>query len=256
MSKNKKRLIAVTIAVIVILILEIIVNLNKKDNSNKQNNPENKINIVDNEFGEVDKNQIEYQENTTINEIKNNIGATGDTNIYEVQQEYDGRNVVTIKANVKYKVAFAGMIKNTKPELTETDEILNKNHPKENGIWIEEKSRKKVLDLLEDEKINSKYTINQEGYLKIKEKNNQTELDKKIERAININKQNILCVSSVCYIVDNITGEILDYNFEKMDKYQTYEYFEDENKKIIFINENKENQLTKIDILNNIVEML
>jgi len=68
--------------------------------------------MKNNIFSEVDKNQIAYQENVTVDEIKNETGATGNSNIYEIQQEYDGRNVVTVKANIKYKVAFAGMIKN------------------------------------------------------------------------------------------------------------------------------------------------
>jgi hypothetical protein len=39
-----------------------------------------------------------------------------------------------------------------------------------------------------------------------------------------------------------------------MDKYQTYEYFEDENKDIIFITENKSNQLSEKEIVNSVLE--
>ena len=61
---------------------------------------------------------------------------------------------------------------------------------------------------------------------------------------------------SVCYIVDNLTGEIWDYNFENMDKYQTYEYFEDNDKMIIFITENTNNLLSNSDIFNSIIELM
>lgn len=249
MKVNKKILIPiiVIILIIVIIIFAFIKNQKKRNDNNE---------IKNNIFSEVDKNQVAYQENVTVDEIKNETGATGNSNIYEIQQEYDGRNVITVKANIKYKVAFAGMIKKSKPKVEELDELLNKNIPKKNGIWIKEQSRDKILEIFNNYKVNSKYIIDDNGYLKIQDKNNQNDIDKKIEKAINGNKQYIIDVSSICYIVDDITGEILDYNFENMDKYQTYEYFEDENKFIIFINENTENQLKKIEIFDSVIEIL
>ena len=157
---------------------------------------------------------------------------------------------------MKYKVAFAGMIKKTIPSFEELDKILEQNLPKYSGIWIEQDSRNKILKLLNNsEKNNSKYSINNEGYLEIVETNSQTDYDKKIENAIKGKKQYILDVSSVCYIVDDVTGEILDYNFENIDKYQTYEYFEDGDKKIIFINQNTNNQLSDSEIISSIMEI-
>ena len=103
---------------------------------------------------------------------------------------------------------------------------------------------------------NSEYEINENGYLKIKNKNNQNENDKKIEKVIKGDKLYILRNSSVTYIVDEVTGEILDYNFEEMDQYQTYEYFEDNNKMIIFINENKEKQMSKKEIIQSIIDLM
>lgn len=163
---------------------------------------------------------------------------------------------MTVKANVKYKVAFAGMVKKTLPSFEELDKILEQKSPKYRGIWIEQNSRDKLLKLFNSsEKINSKYSINNEGYLEIVEKNFQTNYDKKIENAINGEKQYILDISSVCYIVDDVTGEILDYNFENMDKYQTYEYFKDGDKNIIFINQNTDNQLASSEIIDSIIEI-
>lgn len=148
------------------------------------------------------------------------------------------------------------MIKKTIPSFEELDKILEQNLPKYSGIWIEQDSRNKILKLLNNsEKNNSKYSINNEGYLEIVEKNSQTDYDKKIENTIKGKKQYILDVSSVCYIVDDVTGEILDYNFENIDKYQTYEYFEDGDKNIIFINQNTNKQLTDSEIINSIMEI-
>ena len=76
-----------------------------------------------------------------------------------------------------------------------------------------------------------------------------------IEEIINGNKLYIIDISSTCYIVDEITGEILDYNFEDMDEYQTYQYFEDGDKKIIFITENQNNQLTVKEIIESVIEL-
>ena len=148
------------------------------------------------------------------------------------------------------------MIKNAKPEFNELEEIFENKFPKENGIWIEENSRNSFLDLLRNnENIKSEYYINEKGYLKIKNKNSQTDADNKIENSINGNKQFIIDISSVCYIIDDVTGEILDYNFENLDKYQTYEYFEDDNKMLVFISENKHNKLNKNDIIQSVINL-
>ena len=40
-----------------------------------------------------------------------------------------------------------------------------------------------------------------------------------------------------------------------MDEYQTYEYSEDNNKLIIFITENKKNQLNKETIIKSVVDL-
>ena len=148
------------------------------------------------------------------------------------------------------------MIKNAKPEFNELEEIFEEKFPKENGIWIEENSRNSFLDLLRNnENINSEYYINEKGYLKIKNKNSQTDADNKIENSINGSKQYIIDISSVCYIIDDVTGEILDYNFENLDKYQTYEYFEDDNKMLVFISENKHDKLNKNDIIQSVINL-
>lgn len=252
MKKNKKILIIIGILIILLIILGIVIYIITSNKSNEEHNNE----IINNEYSQLDKNEIQYQENITIEELKEQTSITGNNEIYEIQEEYDGRKVLTVKADIKYKVAFAGMIKKTMPELEELDTILEQNLPKYSGIWIEASSRDRILNLFNNsENTNSQYYIGEDGYLKISEKNSQTASDKKIENAINCDKQYILDVSSVCYIVDDVTGEILDYNFENMDRYQTYEYFEYEDKSIIFVNQNTHGQLTDLEIFNSIVEI-
>lgn len=247
--KKKEKMLLVVILIIVSVFLILLVNTKLKVKKERNQNDFE-------QYGEkVDKNQVAYKENTNVEELKNEVGATGNADIYEVEKEYDGRNIITVKPSIKYKVAFAGMIKKSKPNMNELDNILNQKLPKKNGIWVEEKSRDKILALFNN-KVNSKYTIDNEGYLKIESKNNQNDNGKKIEKIINGNKQYILDISSICYIVDDVTGEILDYNFENMDKYQIFEYFEDNDKIIVFITQNKAGLLTDNEIFNSIIRLL
>lgn len=262
---NKKKVILCVAIFLAIVIICLVLIFNRKTDVNKEqqeSNQEsiqenNQENILENIFLDegVDKNQIEYQPNTTVDEIKNEIGATGNTDIYQVEQEYDGRNIITVKPSIKYKVAFAGMIKNAKPSMNELDNIVNEKLPNKAGIWIEEQSRDKILKMFNGKNVNSKYSIDQDGYLKIDSKNEQNDIDKKIEKIINGNKQYVLDISSVCYIVDDVTGEILDYNFENMDKYQTYEYFEDNDRVIVFVTENLSNVLTESEIFESLINL-
>lgn len=245
--KNKKVIILVVLLIMFVAILVLLFNKRIQKDNNQYNFEQ---------YGEqVDKNQIEYQPDVTVEEIKNEIGATGNTDIYEVEQEYDGRNILAVKPSIKYKVAFAGMIKNAKPSMSELDNIMEEKLPHKTGIWVKEKSRDKILEIFNDGDVNSKYLIDDDGYLKIDRKNNQNDNDKKIEKIIKGKKQYILDISSVCYIVDDITGEILDYNFENMDKYQTYEYFEDKDKYIVFVTENSNNVLTNLEIFKSIINL-
>ena len=245
--KNKKVIILVVLLIMFVAILVLLFNKRIQKDNNQYNFEQ---------YGEqVDKNQIEYQPDVTVEEIKNEIGATGNTDIYEVEQEYDGRNILAVKPSIKYKVAFAGMIKNAKPSMSELDNIMEEKLPHKTGIWVKEKSRDKILEIFNDGDVNSKYLIDDDGYLKIDRKNNQNDNDKKIEKIIKGKKQYILDISSVCYIVDDITGEILDYNFENMDKYQTYEYFEDKDKYILFVTENSNNVLTNLEIFKSIINL-
>lgn len=250
-----KKKIIVIISIIFIIILCVIGIKKYKNKEEKINNDEQQLEentkeiIVDEEKEETEEKKEE------INSLKDNSGKTGDTGLYEIQEGYDNIKIITIKSSVKYKVAFSGMIENKLPQMSNLDKILQKNHPKYAGIWIYEKDRSKILEMIK-EITNSEYKIDDNGYLKIEKKNNQNENDKKLEEAIKGDKLYILKNSSLCYIVDEVTGEILDYDFEGMDQYQTYEYFEDGDKMIIFMNENKNNQMTNKEIIQSIINLI
>lgn len=258
---KKKIIIGVAIILVVLVIIVAAILINKKENNKVAVDNTATDNII--EENNNTKNNIEEEintdeENQKIDEIKYNTGATGDSNIYEVQiDSYDGREVVVVKPSIKYKVAFAGMVKNDLPQMQEINQIYEDNKPEKNGIWVESDSRDKILSMFNNSGIfNNTYTIDQDGYMKVQEENNHNENDTKVINAINSEKQYILSVSSICYIVDDLTGEIQRYSFENMDRYQTYEYFDNGNQYIIFLTENKNNQLSDSEIINSLIGLL
>lgn len=240
---------------IIILLLEIILSLifaNKK--------PKEKQNTIlkDEEIKEEikeDNNEKEEISQEKLEELIKETGKQGENELYEVQEGENNVKVATIKSSIKYKVAFAGMIKGSKPEKEELDNILNNDQPREKGIWIYEKDRTEFLKYLSSVTL-AKYSIDKNGYLKIEDKSNQNDYDKKIEKAINGKKIYSITISSKCYIVDEITGEIQDYSFEDMDEYQTYEYFEDGEKMLVYITENINNQLDNREIIESVIDLL
>ena len=57
-------------------------------------------------------------------------------------------------------------------------------------------------------------------------------------------------------MVDPVTGEIIENAYNDLEKYQTYEYFSDENRMIVFITENKDKKLTDNEIFESILNLL
>ena len=255
---RKKVIICITICILIINVI-VICTVRKENNTKENDNNNSSENIKQEEKSDDNKENTENTENVEkeiqiTTSTQEETGKQGNYDLYEIQEGEDSVKIATIKSSVKYKVAFAGMIKNKVPEKEELDDLLEKNHPKYAGIWIKSESQSEFLKYISSV-TKSEYEINENGYLKIKNKKNQNEYDKKIEEIINGNKLYIIDISSTCYIVDEITGEILDYNFEDMDEYQTYQYFEDGDKKIIFITENQNNQLTVKEIIESVIEL-
>ena len=203
---------------------------------------------------EMKQSSTMYDENANLEDLKQEYKMTGSDELYEIQTEEDGRKVLYIKPDINYKVAFAGIIKGTIPDFTEIDSIYETNYPTENGIWVEQNSREQIRELF-NKFLSSEYEI-VDGYLKIKNENTPSENDKKLKEIINGDKQFILSISGVSYLVDTVSGNILDNPFEEFDKYQIYEYVECENNKIIFITENNKKALTDEEIFDSILNLI
>ena len=168
---------------------------------------------------------------------------------------FSNNRTTSVEQSDKYEVAFTGMYANENFDFDDVDNFVEENNPTKMGIWVKEQDKEKFLKLIESE-TESIYDIDEEDYLYIKNKDKQNENDKKIEEKINGNKLYMFSVSSTCYIIDEVTGEILDYCFEDMDQYQTYEYFESDDRCLIFITENKNEILSNNEILTSILNLI
>ena len=199
---RKKVIICITICILIINVI-VICTVRKENNPKENDNNNSSENIKQEEKSDDNKENTENTENvekeiqiTTSTQKESQIsdeekteiieetGKQGDYDLYEIQEGEDSVKIATIKSSVKYKVAFAGMIKNKVPEKEELDDLLEKNHPKYAGIWIKSESQSEFLKYISSV-TKSKYEINENGYLKIKNKKNQNEYDKKIEEIIN-----------------------------------------------------------------------
>lgn len=249
--KDKKKMIVI-ISITIIAILELVIlclnNVNKKETQRISQE-------VQEEYKKMKENSVMYNDEATLEELKEEYKFTGSNDIYEMKTEADGRKVINVKANINYKVAFCGMIKKEKPKFEELDSIYDSSHIQRSGIWINQDSREKILNYL-NSNLGYTYDVNEEGYLDIKEKEAQSETDMKIENLINGEKQYILDISSVYYMIDTVTGEIVDNPYNELEEYQTYDYCENEDKMIIFISENINNKLREDEIFESIINLI
>lgn len=238
----------ILLAIIVIIIISSIFFIN-----NKNKNVENEDNTIKQSIDEINEtstlNSIDEQK---IEEIQKDLGYNNiDSQMYEIKQEYDGREVITIKPTIQYKVAMAGVIKNGKPEFSELDKLLEQA-PKKSGIWIAKNSREKILNILKDV-TNGQYVVDNDGYLNIKSEENLNEIDLKIKNTINGKKLYAIDINKITYIVDEVTGAIEEYPFEEMDPYLPYELFETENATLYVITPNTYKKLNVENIIEEII---
>lgn len=251
MKGNKK--VIISICIIVLLVVLAIVGIFIAKTWNNNNKEGNTVNEMD----EFKSNSIMYDEEASLNELKEEYKITGPDEIYEIQTEYDGRRAIVVKPEIDYKVAFAGIIKNDIPSFEEIDTIYNENYPQQNGVWIDEDNRETIVNYLNNtELLNNEYSVNENGFLQVNVNKNETEMDKTIEKEIDSNKLTIISISGTCYMVNPATGEITRNPFEDLNRTQTYEYFEYENDKIIFVTENVNKELTEDEILESIIELV
>ena len=194
-------------------------------------------------------------EHGNVETLKKDVGITGDNELYQVQTEYDGKKILDIKPEIQYKVAFAGIIEQGKPKIENVDAIFNNNYPEDYGIWIENNSRDKILQIL-NRNLNNEYEINKNGYLDIKKEDNLTDIDKELKKMIGAKKKYIITISEVYYGVDRVSGEILDNFYEDMDPYQATKIVDYGDNIIIFVTTNKEQKLTDKEILQELISYM
>ena len=240
---KKNILIVLLLAIVVVIVIGLIFN-NKKENSD-QNTLQNEI--KSDEF----MNRIVSTDSNEINAIKNEINATGQTDIYQIEEEYDGRKIIQVKPDVQYQVALAGIIKNGIPAEDEINTILEQA-PNSSGMWISESSREKFMELLNSNNIVD-FEITNEGYLKCNKQENLTEQEEKLKDMAESDKLYVIDVSGKTYQRDYISGEVIEYPFEEMDPYQVLEPYEIENSIILGVTSNKENRLSNKEILDAII---
>lgn len=225
---------AITIIVIVfLLIIAGLIFQNKKEGA--ENQTENSIDVEDKEV---------------INEIKDEINATGDTDIYQIEEEYDGRQILQVKPSIQFETALAGILKKGIPQENEVPSLAQEK-PTQKGIWISEHSREKFLMILKENDMHQ-YAIDEQGYLyTIEEK--EDEKAKILNTAIHSGKLYIVDVSGTSYIRDEFSGEITEYPFERMDPYQAVDSYESENQIILEITTNAAGKLSSQEILEEIL---
>lgn len=250
--KNKK-IFCIIFIVIILIVLSILIifKIKSKDDQQEENNKD----LNENPYTTIDKNDIAYNENTGVNELKEETGATGNEDIYQVEEEYDGRKILTIKPSIQYKVAFAGMIKGEKPEFSEIDKIYEENLVNNNGIFVKKDSQDIFINLLKS-CTNSEYYFDENNMLKIKNQNTPNQNDNILNSKINGDNQYCVDISGTCYIVDQISGQIQNYDFELMDNYQPYQYYKDNNKYLIFITENKNKKLENNELIQDFIDLI
>ncbi len=108
--------------------------INYYNNNFNVKNLKNRLSLLNMKNNQTQEEVVQEQNNSKIEEIKNEIGITGNTELYEIQKGDDNKEIAVIKPNIKYKVAFAGIIKKQKPDTNELDDIIEKEHPQSNGI--------------------------------------------------------------------------------------------------------------------------
>lgn len=212
---------------------------------------------IEEDYENMKKNSVMYQEEATIDKLKEEYKMTGKNDLYTIEIEGDGRRVLTIKPTINYKVAFCGMIKQQMPNFKELDEIYAKNSPTKNGIWIYEKDREKIVNYLnQKDDLKAQYGLTEDGYLTISDTKDLLQKDHKIKQLIESDKQYVVSIASKCYMVDPVTGEIIENRYNDLEEYQTYEYLEDDQKTILFISENIEKKLSEDEIFESLMDLI
>lgn len=253
-SKRKKYGILVGILAILIGILFSILILSKQEEK-EEIEPMRQSQVEIPKIPEVviDQNQIAYQENSGVEELKEDYGIQGDKDLYEIKTEYDGRKVLSVKQSIQYQIALAGILKQEKPIYSEVDKLIEQA-PRKTGIWIPKESQEPFLALLKSG-TDTNYFFDEENYLQIAEETNLNSIDQILKNKIQGQKQYCLSFSGKIEMIDTVTGKIEEYPFETMDPYQPYEYVQNKSQFIICVTQNKQKKLNDLEILEAILKV-
>ena len=91
----------------------------------------------------------------------------------------------------------------------------------------------------------------------IKKSDNENGLDKALKKYIDSDKLVVLAKTGNIKMVDDVTGKIEDYPFEKMDEYQSYDYVSDNGNYVISLAKNEKNKIKNeefVDVLKSILK--
>lgn len=249
--KKKKLIIAIVIIFIIIatcVIVRCIIVNNKNETQNKENSQTEEW---DNQYSEVNKNDISYNNTDDVDKLKEQMGLTASSDIYEISEEFDGRKTLNVKAEILYKTAFAGIVNQEKPEMENLDKVFETKYPTRSGIWISERARKKIIEIL-NKNLQTKYSVDTDGYLNISDNSKQNEKDKKIEQIIKSNKKTILDICDFDYEVDNVSGEIVEYPFSQLG--DTIDIVSNNEDKILVISESKIENVSNNEIIKALID--
>ena len=206
---------------------------------------------LNNETEKQTETQEEMVEKEKIERLKQETGITGNTDLYFVGKEYDGREALAIKPEVSFQVAFAGVLEKEKPTFENLSAVLEQL-PKKSGIWVEENSREKWIEILNQVTGNS-YKIDEKGFV-IKESGQaDNKYSKAIDEMIESTHTYIIAIQTSCYVVDIVTGEITENLFEQMDPYQVCEVFQEGENQLFVITTNLEKRITNQEIVDTMI---
>ena len=192
MNKKKSVILCISFIVIIVIIL-IAVYSNNKGNQENQNDTEQ-------------ANAQNETSNATVEELMQNVNATANSDIYEIQKEYDGREVLVVKPSLQFCVAFAGSINRDLTSIEEAQTITEQNLPQDTGIYFGN-SENKVLEYI-NEYTNSQYGVSDTGYLVLEESKENNDIDNRIQKIMDSNYLYIVRCDGTMKNIDNITGEI------------------------------------------------
>lgn len=253
----KKYYYIIIIVIVLIMLGMIFKDKDRKKQDKNENLLENEINVIqksdsaeENEITEENKDIIEATPEE-IEEIKNKINAQGNSNIYQVEQEKDGRKILQIKPDIQFNVDLAGIMKQDKPEENEIEELVKKA-PEDNGVWISPNSREEFFKMLNQNNPDNHFVLDN-GYLK-HNGNTENEVEEKLVKMIDSNKIYYINIAGKAYERDYISGEITEYPFEDMDPTQIIEPYINKNKTILEVTTTKSEKLTRQEILEAIVQ--